>query len=96
MMTLEELYRCRGINPCPENLDAFWDRSVAQMEALDHSYELIPSAFQVPDYECLDLYFTGIRGARIHGKVIRPKQVVRRMPALVRFHGYSGHAEDFS
>ena len=30
-MPLKELYRYEGRNECPADIDAFWDRSVAEM-----------------------------------------------------------------
>jgi cephalosporin-C deacetylase len=66
------------------------------MRALDPKVELVPSAFQVPIAECFDLYFTGVRAARIHAKYIRPRQAPAKHPALVQFHGYSGNAGDWS
>ena len=41
------------------------------MKAIDPRVELVPSAFHVPFAECFDLFFTGVRGARIHAKYLR-------------------------
>src|ERR1700724_3472176 len=88
-MPMEELVRYQGSNPCPPDLDRFWDASVSEMKAIDPDVELVPSAFQVPYAECLDLFFTGVGGARIHAKYLRPKQSSAPHPAVVHFHGYS-------
>jgi len=44
--------------------------------------------------ECFHLYFTGVHGARVHAKYMRPAGK-RGCPALLRFHGYSMHSGDW-
>ena len=95
-MPLEKLRTYQGINPCPPDIDAFWDRSIAEMEALGTGCELVEAAFQVPGVKCYDLYFTGMNGARIHGRLARPEVVKEPMPAICHFHGYSGEGANFS
>ncbi len=95
-MPLEELRRYEGRNPRPADFDAYWERALAEMKAVDPQVELVPSAFQVPHAECFDLYFTGVKGARIHAKYVRPKNIPQPHPALLHFHGYSGHSGDWT
>ena len=92
----EQLKSYRGINPRPADLDAFWDKSLAEMRELDAHVELVPAEFQVPFAECFHLYFTGVGGARIHAKFLRPKNASSPHPALVMFHGYSGDSGDWA
>lgn len=94
-MPLAELKKYQGINPRPADFDAYWDRALAELRAVDPQVELVPSDFQVPFAECFHLYFTGVRGARIHAKYIRPKTTAEPHPALVMFHGYSANAGDW-
>ncbi|SEB81415.1 acetylxylan esterase [Paenibacillus sp. GP183] len=94
-MPLERLVKYEGRNPRPADFDPYWDRALAEMKAVDPQMELIPSEFQVPFAECFDLYFTGVRGARIHAKYVRPKNAPGKHPAVVQFHGYSGNAGDW-
>lgn len=94
-MPLEKLLKYEGINPRPADHDAYWERALQEMRATDPQVELVPSKFQVPFAECFDLYFTGVRGARIHAKYIRPRQSQGKHPAVVHFHGYSGHSGDW-
>jgi len=72
-MPLEELKVYEGRNPCPPDIDAYWDKALQEMRSIDPKVELVPSDYQVPCADCFDLYFTGARGARIHAKYLRPK-----------------------
>ncbi len=95
-LPLEELKKYKGINPCPEDIDKFWDSALAEMKSVEPAVELIPSEFQVPFAECCHLYFTGVRGARIHAKYLRPKNSPGPHPAVVQFHGYSVSSGDWA
>lgn len=94
-MPLEELKKYNGCSPCPEDIDQYWDAAIAEMKAIDPQVELIPAEFQVPYAECFDLYFTGVKGARIHAKYLRPKNATEPHPAVLQFHGYSGNAGEW-
>lgn len=94
-MPIEKLHAYEGRNPRPDDFDAYWERALAEMRAVDAQVELVPSAFQTPQAECFDLYFTGVRGARIHAKYARPKHSDGPHPAVVLFHGYTGNAGDW-
>jgi len=94
-MPLSELKEYQGLNPKPVDFDEFWDRSIAEMHALDPQLELIPADFKVPNAECFDLYFTGMGGARIHAKYLRPANSPGPHPGIVTFHGYSGSAGEW-
>ena len=89
-MPLDDLRKYQGTTPCPVDFDTFWDDALAEMRAVDPQIELIPAAFLAPGVECFDLYFTGVRGARIHAKYLRPAASHGTHPAVVQFHGYTG------
>jgi cephalosporin-C deacetylase len=93
---LEQLRTYQGINPRPADFDAFWERGLAEMHALDPQVALEPAGFQAPFAECLHLYFNGVGGARVHAKLVRPKNVPQPHPALLMFHGYTGDSGDWS
>ena len=95
-MPLSKLKTYKGISPRPKDFDAFWARALKEMRGTDPRVELKPAAFQVPFADCFDLYFTGVRGARIHAKYLRPKKAAAPHPAVVQFHGYSGDCGDWS
>jgi cephalosporin-C deacetylase len=94
-MPLEELKTYQGINPRPADFDAFWDRSLAEMRALDPRVEIVPADFQTPYAKCSHLYFTGTGGARVHAKLLQPVKADAPHPAVLMFHGYSGSSGDW-
>lgn len=95
-LPLEQLQTYQGTNPQPADFDEFWDRSLEEMRALDPQIEMKPADFRAPYAECFDLYFTGVGGSRVHAQLLQPKNSPAPHPALVMFHGYSGHAGDWS
>ncbi len=94
-MALEELKTYQGRNPKPDDFDEYWDRAVAEMKATDPDLETVPHELKAPFAECFDLYFTGVGGARVHAKYLRPKGPSEPHPAVVMFHGYSGSSGDW-
>jgi cephalosporin-C deacetylase len=92
---LSELKKYMGVNPCPKDMDAFWDRSLAEMRALDPKVELRPSAFKAAGAECFHLHFTGVGRSRVHAKFLRPAKAKGKLPAVLLFHGYSGSSGDW-
>lgn len=94
-MPLEKLRNYQGCNPRPADFDEFWDAQLRSLEAVDPDVELKPADFQVPFADCMDMYFTGIGGARIYAKLIRPKKPAAKHPAVLMFHGYSGDAGEW-
>jgi cephalosporin-C deacetylase len=93
---LEQLKSYKGLNPLPADFDSFWDASLVEMRSLDPKLSLVPAKFQAPNADCFHMYFTGVSGARVHAKLLRPKQAGKPHPAVLMFHGYSGDSGDFS
>jgi cephalosporin-C deacetylase len=95
-MPLEELEAYPGITPKPDDFDRYWEEALEEMQAVDPAVELVPSEFQCPQADCFHLYFTGVGGARVHAKYLRPKTPKTSVhPAVLRFHGYSGDSGDW-
>lgn len=94
-LSFDELENYQGINPKPEDFDAFWDEGLHEMNSIDPKVELIPSDFQASGCECFHLYFTGVQGARVHAKYLRPLNGKPRHPAVLMFHGYTGSSGDW-
>lgn len=95
-LPLAELKTYRGRNPCPSDFDEYWEDALGEMRNVDPQVELRPSSFECGFAECFDLFFTGVRSARIHAKYLRPTTAVTPHPALLQFHGYSGNSGDWS
>ena len=95
-MPLEELKEYRGINPCPDDLDAFWDTAILEMEQVDPQVRMEPAAFQVRNAECYDMWFTGVGGAQIYVKLLKPKKLEKPAPAVLFFHGYAAHSGNWN
>ena len=94
-MSIEQLKQYQGSSPCPADFDAFWETALSEMKGTQRNVELVPASFVCPNAECFDLYFTGTKGARIHAKYVRPKQLSSAVPAVLQFHGYTGRADDW-
>lgn len=95
-LPLDQLKTYQGINPRPANFDQYWEAALAEMNAVDPRVELVPSKFQVPGVECFHLYFTGVGGARLHAKFLRPEEITSPSPAVLMFHGYSCDSSDWA
>jgi cephalosporin-C deacetylase len=93
---LEQLKTYLGCNPRPADFDEFWDKGLAEMGSTNPQTELVPAEFQVPGAECFHLYFTGVGGARVHAKLLRPEHCSSPHPAILMFHGYSIDSGDWS
>lgn len=95
-MPLEQLMTYQGRTPRPPDVDAYWDTALDEMRSVDAQVELIPYPLKAPHAECFHLYFTGVGGARVHAKYLRPKNAPAPHPAVVMFHGYTGSSGDWS
>ncbi len=97
-MPMEKLATYSGRNPRPADFDAYWSQALQEMGAVKPEVELRPAEFHAPHVDCFDMYFTGVGGARIHVKFLQPKHLATgtKRPAICMFHGYSGHAGDWT
>lgn len=94
-MPLEQLWSYQGRNPKPSDFDAYWDRALDEMRSVDPQVELVPHETKARNVECFHLFFTGVGGARIHAKYLRPTNAPEPHPAILFFHGYSGNSGDW-
>ncbi len=97
-MPWDELQRYPGTNPCPDDLDTYWQQGLDEIAALDARIEWSSAPFQTEFAECLDLTFTGVRGARIHAKVLRPRLCLKSLSSAreraISLPGKDGEADD--
>ena len=95
-MPPEKLYKYTGRSPRPHDFDRYWDESLAELDEVKPDISIAPSKdFSAPGAECLDMYFTGVGGARIYAKLVRPRKRRGSAPGLVQFHGYHGYSWDW-
>ena len=94
-LPFEQLKTYQGTNPCPAEFDSFWEKGLAELQALDDNVELVPAEFETSIAESFHLYFTGVGGARVHAKLLRPANISRPHPAVLQFHGYTGDSGDW-
>jgi cephalosporin-C deacetylase len=93
---LRELQEYRGINPRPADFDTYWENALRELDAVKPNIELTPvDVLGKSNAELFDLTFTGVGGARIYAKYLRPKNA-KNCPAVVQFHGYSGSSGDWN
>ena len=91
-LPFDELINYQGINPKPTTFDAYWESALSEMRSIDPQIELVPAEVQVNGCKCFHLYFTGVQGARVHAKYLRPTGAVTPHPAILMFHGYTGNS----
>lgn len=94
-MPLEELVKYNGINPKPSDFDEYWDKALEEMRTVEPNAEFIPAGPAFKNIICYDMYFTGTKGARIYAKLLIPKNIEGKSPAVLHFHGYSGESGDW-
>ena len=94
-MPMEKLREYTGCSPRPADFDRYWVQALAEGQAAGLEYTMTPAAFQAPGVECFDLWFTGVRGAKIHCLFLRPVEVKGKLPGVVVFHGYMHHGGEW-
>lgn len=96
-LSREELKTYQGTNPRPDDFDEYWERALAEMNAVDPQIEIVPDEeFQVPFATCSHLWFTGEGGARIPAKLLQPENRIEPHPAVLQFHGYTHYSGDWN
>jgi cephalosporin-C deacetylase len=93
---LEQCKTYQGINPRPADFDAFWEKALEEMRATPPEVEMVRADFRARGAECFDLFFTGVGGARVHAKFLRPAKSSGPHPAILMFHGYSMDSGDWA
>lgn len=96
-MPLEKLYEYQGVNPKPADFEEYWDNTLAELDKIDPQVTITPAKeFRAINADCFDLYFTGLGGARVYSKYLRPKNIKGKCPVILMFHGYSASSGDWA
>ena len=93
-LSVPELKEYKGRNPRPDDFDLYWDRAIDEMRAINPAPTL-KKAFRNPTFDCFELTFTSVGGARIYAKYVCPKDK-RQLPVVLHFHGYTGASPEWS
>ena len=95
-MPVEELKNYKGRNPRPKDFDEYWDMAINEMKNINPNPQVTPAGPGFRNIECYDLYFTGTKGAKVYAKILKPKNTDKKMPAILKFHGYGGSSGEWS
>ena len=89
-LPLEQLRTYRPDLAEPDDLDSFWQTTLAEARThdLDATFEPVDTGLAV--IETFDVAFSGFGGDRIRGWFHRPVATATPMPAVVEFLGYGG------
>jgi len=94
-MPLEQLKQYTGSSPMPKDFDSYWEKALSELDNLPLEYTLEPAEFSAPGVKCDYLYFTGVGGARVCCKFLRPEKIRGKIPGVAMFHGYSMNCGDW-
>lgn len=97
MINIEELKKYTGKAQSPQDFDDYWQKALAEMNALPLDYEVVPVNIPSRVANAYNLYFQGVKGARIHCQLILPKNYdsSTKHKGIVMFHGYHCDSGDF-
>ena len=95
-MPLEKLKVYQGRNPKPADFDAFWDKSIKELYAVDPNFKMEKANIKSNIGDCYYISFTSIQGAKITGKMVKPKNIEGKVPAIIGFHGLGGCCWSFN
>lgn len=99
-MTAEEMEALKdyhGATPKPPDFEEFWAHRMAEADLVPMEYSL-SQAREAPSFGlCLaqDLWFTGMGGAKVYAKYLRPA-LDGPVPLVLQFHGYPGASRSFA
>lgn len=93
-MPLEQLRFYDGRNPKPDDFDAYWERALRELNAMDPDPQIEQHRSPASFADCFDLWFSGVDNARVHAQYIKPR-TRERHPVVLQFHGYSASAGDW-
>lgn len=93
---IQALLRYAGASPKPEDFERYWKKGLSEIQEINPRTVMKKADFFAPYSHCFDFYFTGIGGARIHAKYLRPAKNGGKHPAVFFFHGYTESARNYS
>ena len=89
-LPLDELRAYTPDLAVPDDLDAFWRRTLEEARAADLAVAVTPVQSGLTVLSSFDVEFSGFGGARIRGWLHLPAGATAPLPAVVEFVGYGG------
>ncbi|MBC5617945.1 acetylxylan esterase [Streptococcus sp. KHUD_010] len=93
---LEKWGNYQGSQMKPADFDTFWQEAKEEVEALGLRYELKAIDFPSNVVEAFELSFMGVGQAKIVCQLVQPKNIAKKLPVILQFHGYHVDAGDWS
>ena len=90
----EELLSYKGMAKMPADFDDYWKRALEEMERTDPRVEIKRVEINFNGQECFEIYFTGVGGARVYARYMRPVNA-EKCPIVFKFHGYSARFDNW-
>jgi cephalosporin-C deacetylase len=87
-LPLEQLREYRPAVRCPEDFDAFWQRTLDRASGVPLEPRLRPEPSALTTVDVHDLSFAGFDGDRINGWLLHPRDLVVPRACVVQFIGY--------
>lgn len=84
-----------GMAKKPADFDEFWNRNLSQIESHHFDYTLEPKELHSNIADFFELWFTAVDGAKIHAQLICPKDLTKKYPGILQFHGYHTDSGDW-
>ena len=96
-LPLVELHVYQGTNPRPGDFDEYWEGALEELRHARAAEDIVLAPVDHPATyaNCFDLWFTGVRGTRLHAKYLRPSKGAPPHPGIVVFHGYYAASPDW-
>ncbi|MFI4911966.1 MAG: alpha/beta fold hydrolase [Sedimentisphaeraceae bacterium JB056] len=79
----------------PDDFHEYWQKGLDELQSIDINLQIQKAEFQTEKVECFDMYFTGTKGARIYSKLLKPRNIEAKAPAVIKFHGLGGDSGDW-
>ena len=89
-MPLEQLQTYYPDVSEPDDFDAFWQRTLADVRSVDLNPRFVPHETNLALVDVWDVTFCGYGGQDIKGWYLRPAGVNDPLPCIVEFIGYGG------
>jgi cephalosporin-C deacetylase len=93
-LSVEQLPMYAGTNPRPTDFNRYWETALEDLAAQPADVVVEPVDLGYRSADCSALWFSGIGGARIHAKYLRPTSGANGA-AIAVFHGYTWRSPDW-